>query len=512
VSAARRFVLALDQGTTGSTALVVDGDGAVRARGYAELPQHYPRPGWVEHDPEDIWTSMEAAAGQALRAAEIMATEVAAIGITNQRETVVVWDRAGGRPIHRAIVWQCRRTAPMCDRLKADGFEALFRRKTGLVLDAYFSGTKIRWLLDHVPGAREEAERGELAFGTVDTWLLWRLTGGRVHASEPSNASRTLCFDIEKLAWDEELTTALGVPMALLPEVRPSAGVFGETVRGALFPAGIPITGIAGDQQAALFGQHCVEPGAAKNTYGTGCFLLVNTGARPVPSTHGLLTTVAWSLGGRVAYALEGSVFIAGAAVQWLRDGLGLLQVATESEVLARGVPDTGGVHFVPAFVGLGTPHWEAEARGTITGITRGTTRAHLVRAALEAMAFSSADLLGAMAGSGDLRVPALRVDGGASANDWLMQFQADVLGIPVERPDMVETTALGAAGLAGIALGVWNGTGEFLAGRRFQRFVPGTGAAERTALRAGWERAVGAALAWARSGDGSAAGSGAGR
>ena len=498
MSAARRFVLALDQGTTGSTALVVDGDGAVRARGYAELPQHFPRPGWVEHDPEDIWSTMETATGQALHSAGILGVDVAAIGITNQRETAVLWERASGRPVHHAIVWQCRRTAELCDRLKADGLEGLFRRKTGLVLDAYFSGTKIRWLLDHVAGARAKAERGALAFGTVDTWLLWRLTGGRVHATEPSNASRTLCFDIEKLAWDAELTAALGVPMALLPEVRPSAGMFGETAGGGVLPAGIPITGIAGDQQAALFGQNCIEPGAAKNTYGTGCFVLVNTGARPVTSTHGLLTTVAWSLGDRVAYALEGSVFIAGAAVQWLRDGLGIIAQASETQALAESVPDTGGVYLVPAFVGLGAPYWDPYARGALMGLTRGSRRPHLARAALEAIAYQSRDVLDAMAADARAPITSLRVDGGASANDFLCQFQADMLGVEVLRPAVTETTGLGAAYLAGVGAGLWQ-PGEL--GARWhldRRFVPRMAPAAREAAYRGWRRAVERARAWA--------------
>jgi glycerol kinase len=497
VSAAGRFVLALDQGTTGSTALVVDGDGAVRARGYAELPQHFPRPGWVEHDPEAIWATVEQSATQALRAAGAAPTDVAAIGITNQRETAIVWERASGRPIHHAIVWQCRRTAELCDRMKRDGLEPLFRRKTGLVLDAYFSGTKIRWLLDHVPGARARAERGELAFGTVDTWLLWRLTGGRVHATEPSNAARTLCFDIETLAWDGDLLAALGVPAALLPDVRPSAGDFGETAGGGAFPAGIPITGIAGDQQAALFGQNCLEPGAAKNTYGTGCFLLVNTGARPVASTHGLLTTVAWQLGDAVTYALEGSVFIAGAAIQWLRDGLGIIAEAAETHALATSVPDTGGVYLVPAFVGLGAPYWDPYARGTLVGLTRGTGRAHLARAALESIAYQSRDVLDAMVADAGAPIRALRVDGGAAANDFLCQFQADMLGVEVHRPAVTETTGLGAAYLAGVGASLWK-PGELGARWRLdRRFTPTATPAARAAAYRGWRRAVDRARAW---------------
>ena len=497
MSAARRYVLALDQGTTGSTALVVDAEGAVRARGYAELPQHFPRPGWVEHEPEDIWATVETAAAAALRAAGITGADIAAIGITNQRETTLVWERASGRPIHRAIVWQCRRTAEACDRLKADGLEPLFRRKTGLVLDAYFSGTKIAWLLDHVPGARARAERGELAFGTVDTWLLWRLTRGAVHATDPSNASRTLCFDIEKLAWDGELAAALGVPMALLPDLRPSAGIFGETAPGGVLPAGIPIAGIAGDQQAALFGQNCLEPGTAKNTYGTGCFLLLNTGERLVASTHGLVTTVAWSLGGRVSYALEGSVFIAGAAVQWLRDGLGIIARADETQALAESVPDTGGVYLVPAFVGLGAPYWDPYARGTVVGLTRGTSRAHLARAALEAIAYQSRDVLDAMAADAGAPARALRVDGGAAANDFLCQFQADMLGVEVHRPAVTETTGLGAAYLAGVGVGLWKPSDLAARWRLDRRFTPTMSADARDRAYAGWRRAVERARAW---------------
>ncbi|HWP74724.1 MAG TPA: glycerol kinase, partial [Methylomirabilota bacterium] len=393
---ARRFVLALDQGTTGSTALVVDPDGLVRARGYAELPQHYPQPGWVEHDPAQIWATTVQALGQAVAAAGIAPAEIAAVGITNQRETAVLWERASGRPVGNAIVWQCRRTAALCDRLRADGAEPEIRRKTGLVVDAYFSGTKIRWMLDHQPALRPCAERGELCFGTVDSWLLWQLTGGAVHATDPSNASRTLCYDIHALGWDEGLCRILGVPMALLPAVKPSAGVFGETTATAAppLPGGIPVAGIAGDQQAALFGQACVEPGMAKNTYGTGCFALLNTGTRAVGSSEGLLTTVAWTVEGATTYALEGAVFIAGAAVQWLRDGLGVIQQAAETQALAQSVPDTGGVYLVPAFVGLGAPYWDPYARGTLVGITRGTTRAHLARAALEAIAYQSRDVL----------------------------------------------------------------------------------------------------------------------
>jgi glycerol kinase len=450
----------------------------------------------VEHDPEEILRVSLEAMREALTGTR---ERPAGIGITNQRETVVLWDRRTLAPVAPAIVWQDRRTSERCRELREAGVETLLRERTGLVADPYFSATKLEWLLRDGQ-LRRRAERGELAAGTIDSWLVARLTGGRAHVTDHTNASRTLLYGLSARDWDPELLRVFGVPRAILPDIVPSAGTVAETDPAHL-GASLPIAGLAGDQQAALFGQGCCTEGLAKNTYGTGAFLLVYTGGRLPAPAQGVLATAACGPRGEPAYALEGSVFIAGAAVQWLRDGLGLIRVAGESEALARGVPDTGGVHFVPAFVGLGTPHWEAEARGTITGITRGTSRAHLVRAALEAMAFSSADLLEAMAGAGGLDVPVLRVDGGASANDWLMQFQADVLGVPVERPDMVETTALGAAGLAGIALGVWKGTGDFLAGRRFQRFVPATDQSERRELRGGWARAVRTALAWARPG-----------
>jgi glycerol kinase len=495
---ARRYVLALDQGTTGSTALVVDLDGRVLSHGYAELPQYFPKPGWVEHDPEEIWSTVERSACSALSGAQVQGSEIAAIGITNQRETTIVWDRATGVPVHRAIVWQCRRTAPLCDRLRADGVEGLVREKTGLVLDAYFSGTKIRWLLDEVPGARGRAERGELAFGTVDAWLIWKLTGGRVHATDATNASRTLCLDLKTGDWDEAMLKILGVPRSVLPVVAPSAGVLGETVDLGWLPRGVPIAGVAGDQQAALFGQACLAPGGAKNTYGTGCFVLLNTGPDPVASSHGLLTTIAWRIDGRTAYALEGSVFIAGAAIQWLRDGLGVLRSAAESQALAESVPDTGGVYFVPAFVGLGAPHWDMYARGTIVGLTRGTTGAHLVRAALEAIAFQSRDVLEAMAGDAGIAVRELRVDGGAAANDFLCQFQADILNVAVLRPRVIETTALGAAYLAAMGVGVWRSLDEV--GRRWsleRRFEPRMDEATRAARYDGWRRAVEKSRGW---------------
>jgi glycerol kinase len=499
----RPYILALDQGTSGSTALVLDAEGQLRGRGWVELPQHYPRPGWVEHDPAEIWSTMAQAAQQALAAARVGGGEVAAIGITNQRETTLLWERSTGVPLHRAIVWQCRRTAPLCDELRTRGAEPMVRARTGLVLDAYFSGTKIRWLLDAVPQARKRAERGDLAFGTVDTWLLWQLTGGRVHATDVTNASRTLCLALHTGDWDDAMLALLDVPRALLPAVLPSSGLFGETADLGWLPRGIPITGIAGDQQAALFGQACHRRGDAKNTYGTGCFVLLNTGTAAVTSSHGLITTIAWRLGGETTYALEGSVFVAGAAIQWLRDGLGILPSAAESRALAESVPDTGGVYFVPAFVGLGAPYWDMYARGTIVGLTRGTTRAHLVRAALEAIAFQSRDVLEAMAADAGLRAPELRVDGGAAANDFLCQVQADVLDVPVARPRNVETTALGAAYLAGLGAGVWRSLADIGQVSVIERrFTPALDEARRAAWYAGWRRAVERARGWAVSPD----------
>ena len=493
-----RYILALDQGTTGSTALVVDPDGRVLARGYTELPQYFPQPGWVEHDPEEIWSTVEHAARAALGEAHLSGADIAAVGITNQRETTIVWERATGRPIHRAIVWQCRRTASLCDRLRADGLESLVRAKTGLVLDAYFSGTKIRWLLDEVPGARVRAERGDLAFGTVDAWLIWKLTGGGVHATDATNASRTLCLDLRTGDWDDEMLQILKVPRRVLPVVSPSAGVLGETIDLGWLPRGVPIAGVAGDQQAALFGQACLTPGAAKNTYGTGCFMLLNTGAAPVASSNGLVTTIAWRIGERTTYALEGSVFIAGAAIQWLRDGLGILKNAAESQALAESVPDTGGVYFVPAFVGLGAPHWDMYARGTVVGLTRGTTRAHLARAALESIAFQSRDVLEAMAADARISIEGLRVDGGAAANDFLCQFQADLLNVAVLRPRVIETTALGAAYLAGLGSGVWRSADE--AAKRWaleRRFEPRLDESMRATRYDGWRRAVERSKGW---------------
>ena len=487
-------ILALDQGTTGSTALVVRDDGVILGRGYREFTQYFPQPGWVEHDPEEIFrvsveAMREAVAGSGERPV--------GLGITNQRETVVLWERRTVTPVARAIVWQDRRTTERCRELRDTGLETMLRDRTGLVADPYFSATKLELLLQD-PKHRRRASSGELAAGTVESWMVAKLTGGRVHVSDHTNASRTLLYNLRSRDWDPELLRLFSVPREILPRIVPSSAVVDQTDPVHLgFP--LPIAGLAGDQQAALFGQGCVSPGLAKNTYGTGAFLLVLTGDRVPSPARGLLATAACGPRGEPAYAVEGSVFVAGAAVQWLRDGLGIIAQAGETEALARSVPDTGGVYFVPAFVGLGTPHWEPEARGTITGVTRGTSRAHLARAALEAMAYSSAELLDAMTATERLSVPALRVDGGAAANDWLMQFQADVLGVPVERPDLIETTALGAAALAGLALGIWRDTGQFLGGRTFARFEPSTNAREREMRLAGWQRAVSAALTWAR-------------
>jgi glycerol kinase len=495
----RRYVLALDQGTSGSTALVLDPEGRVLARGYAELPQYYPQPGWVEHDPEEIWATVQQAAQTALKTAGVSGVEVGAVGITNQRETTVLWERTSGAPVHRAIVWQCRRTAELCERLRSDGHEPRVRARTGLVLDAYFSGTKLRWLLDQVPGARRRAERGELAFGTVDTWLLWKLTGGRSHATDVSNASRTLLLDLHTVAWDPEMLDLLSVPAEVLPRVQPSAGSFGESVDLGWLPRGVPVAGIAGDQQAALFGQACFRPGSAKNTYGTGCFVLLNTGAERVASQRGLLTTIAWRIGDRTTYALEGSVFIAGAVVQWLRDGLGLIRTAAEIEALARSVSDAGGVYFVPAFVGLGAPYWDMHARGTIVGLTRGTTAAHLARAALEAIAYQTRDVLEAMAGDAGLAPQQLRVDGGAAANDFLCQLQADILDIPVLRPSVIESTGLGAAYLAGLGAGLWSSLDALAERATIERtFTPAMDPSLRARRYEEWRRAVERARAWA--------------
>ncbi len=488
-----RYVISIDQGTTGSTVLVLDEQLAVRGRGYKEFRQIYPQPGWVEHDPEDIWTSVTVALAAALEAAKVTPGELAAIGITNQRETTMIWERATGRPLHNAIVWQDRRTAARCAELKEDGHEVEVRRVTGLTLDPYFSATKLSWLLEHLDGSRQRAARGELAAGTVDTYLLWRLTGGAVHATDVTNASRTLLLDLHSRQWSPQMLERFGVPSELLPEVRASSGVFGETRGVPGIPDGVPIAGIAGDQQAALFGQACFEPGDAKCTYGTGAFILMNTGETPVASTSGLLTTIAWQLAsGELRYALEGSAFIAGAAVQWLRDGLGFFSSAAEVEELARSVPDSGGVIVVPAFAGLGAPHWRPEARAAITGLTRGTTRAHIARATLEGIALQNVDILRAMERDSGRQLATLKVDGGASANDLLMQFQSDVLGVAISRPAFVESTALGAAFLAGLGVGIWKDAEQIRAVWKEQRrFWPTRERAPIEEHLARWDKAV---------------------
>ena len=490
-----KYILALDQGTTSSRAIVFDHAGSIVSVAQKEFRQIFPKPGWVEHDPRDVWSSQAGVAAEALTKGNVAARDVAAIGITNQRETTLVWDRATGEPIANAIVWQDRRTAGICDRLKARKLDRVIRKKTGLVVDAYFSGTKVQWILENVKGAKARARAGELAFGTVDSWLVWNLTGGRVHVTDASNASRTMLFDIGKGAWDDELLKIFGVPRSMLPDVRSSSEVYGETT---LLGAPIPIAGIAGDQQAALFGQACTKPGMAKNTYGTGCFMLMNTGTKRIASKNNLLTTVAWRIGDRTEYALEGSIFIAGAVVQWLRDGLEFFRSAPEIEALARTVPDTGGVYLVPAFAGLGAPHWDQYARGTIVGLTRGTTKAHIARAALEAIALQTMDVLQAMQADSGIKLKQLRVDGGASANDLLMQLQADLLGVPVVRPKVAETTALGAAYLAGLAVGFWKSQADIAKQWQVDRqFAPAMKAPERKRIAGGWERALDRAKAW---------------
>jgi glycerol kinase len=492
-------ILAIDAGTTGVRALVIDEAGRVLARGYREFPQSFPRPGWVEHDPEDWWIAALEAVEEALAAATLEARDVSALGITNQRETTVLWDRHTLEAAHPAIVWQDRRTAPLCDRLREEGWEPIIRERTGLVIDPYFSATKLAWLLDEVQGLREDARASRLAFGTVDTYLMARLTAGHVQATDHSNASRTMLFDIHRLSWDDELLNRLDIPRGLLPEVRPSIGDFGVTDPDCFFGASIPVAGVAGDQQAALVGQACFEPGDAKNTYGTGSFLLLNTGEKPETGGSGLLTTIAYSEDRSIHYALEGSIFVTGAAIQWLRDGLGIIARSDEAGPLAASVADTGGVYFVPALAGLGAPWWDPYARGLIGGITRGTTRAHLVRAAVEAIAYQTRDVTDAMAEAGGTNLSALKADGGASVMDVLMQFQADVLGVPVRRAAVQETTALGAAYLAGLAAGVWSSKDEVAAAWQLDReFVPGD--REEAELRyRGWRRAVERARDWER-------------
>lgn len=490
-------ILALDQGTTSSRAIVFDHGGNIVGTAQQEFRQIFPQSGWVEHDAQEIWQSQSRVMADVLQQTNLTAADIAAIGITNQRETTVVWDRKTGQPICNAIVWQDRRTAGACDKLKAAGQAELFQKKTGLVLDAYFSGTKIQWILDHVAGARQRAEAGELAFGTVDSWLIWNLTEGDVHVTDPSNASRTLLFNIHTGDWDDELLSLLAVPKSMLPEVRDSSEVYGHTA-DSLTPARIPIAGIAGDQQAALFGQMCIEPGMVKNTFGTGCFMLMNTGTQAIESKNNLLTTVAWRINGQTEYALEGSVFSAGAAVQWLRDGLGLIDSSAEIESLADTVPDSGDVFLVPAFAGLGAPHWDQYARGTIIGLTRGTTKAHIARATLEAIAFQVAEVLDAMQSDSDIHLTELRVDGGACANNLLMQFQADLLGASVLRPVVQETTALGAAYLAGLAVGYWKDKTELAGQWQIDHsFSPSMPAAEVADRKDGWQKALGRSKNW---------------
>jgi glycerol kinase len=494
------YILALDQGTTSSRALLFDQEGTVRAVAQREFDQIFPRPGWVEHDPEQIASSQIAVALQALDKAGAQPSQVAAIGITNQRETTIVWNRETGEPVYNAIVWQDRRTADFCERLRSEGHGPLIQQRTGLLIDSYFSASKISWILDNVTGARADAEEGKLAFGTVDAWLLWKLTGGRVHATDASNASRTMVFNIHTGAWDHELLNLFRIPVSMMPAVRSSSEIYGE-VSAVPGLEKVPVAGIAGDQQAALFGQRCIRPGLTKNTYGTGCFMLQNTGRRAVPSSNRLVTTVAWKIGDVTEYALEGSVFVGGAVVQWLRDGLGLIRKSEDVETLANSVPDNGGVYFVPAFVGLGAPHWDSYARGSMFGLTRGTTAGHLARAALESIAYQVADLLDAMRlDSGD-GVQDLRVDGGAAANNTLMQFQSDILGVPVVRPAVTETTALGAAYLAGLAVGFWKSGIDAASAKSDRRFEPQIPASQSRQLRNRWNEAVSRTKNWESSG-----------
>ncbi|MCD1260090.1 glycerol kinase GlpK [Paenibacillus athensensis] len=494
----QRYIMAIDQGTTSSRAIIFDHQGQTLAMAQRELTQYFPEPGWVEHDAEEIWTSVLGVMEEALRSAGIRPAQLAAIGITNQRETAVVWERGTGKPVHRAVVWQSRQTTAICDELKARGLNELFRERTGLLIDAYFSATKVKWLLDRADSGRERASQGELLFGTVDTWLIWRLTGGVAHVTDYSNASRTLLYNIHELCWDAELLALLDIPAAMLPEVRSSSEVYGQTRDIPFLDVPVPIAGAAGDQQAALFGQACFTAGMAKNTYGTGCFMLMHTGKKAVPSQHGLLTTIAWGLDGRVEYALEGSIFVAGSAVQWLRDGLQLIGTAAESEGWAEAVDSTEGVYVVPAFVGLGTPYWDSEVRGAVFGLTRGTTRSHFIRATLESLAYQTRDVLQAMEEDSGLSLSRLRVDGGAVANGFLMQFQSDMLGVDVERPVVSETTALGAAFLAGLAVGYWRDREEIAGLWRTDRvFAPQLAAQERDRLYTGWRKAVQAARAF---------------
>lgn len=494
----KKYVIALDQGTTSCRAMLFDSDSNIVGVAQKEFTQIFPKAGWVEHDADEIWSTQYGVIAELVAKTELNLDEVAAIGITNQRETTVVWDKATGKPVYNAIVWQCRRTTGICDELKAKGLEESFRTKTGLVVDAYFSGTKVKWILDNVPGAREKADNNELLMGTMDTWLIWKLTGGQVHVTDYSNASRTLMYNIRDLKWDEELLQALGVPASMLPEVKSSSEVYGLTDPSQFLGYAIPIAGVAGDQQAALFGQGCYTPGTAKNTYGTGCFMLMNTGDKLYDSKNGLLTTIAWGIDGKVEYALEGSIFIAGAAIQWLRDGLKILEAAPDSEYFAGKVVDTDGVYVVPAFAGLGAPYWDMRARGAILGLTRGITKEHIIRATLDSLAYQTKDVLGAMEADSGIKLKALKVDGGAVANNLLMQFQADILGVSVDRPKIIETTALGAAFLAGLAVGFWKSKEELAA--RWQldrRFENSMDDAHRDKLYKGWKKAVTRSMDW---------------
>ena len=493
------YIMALDAGTTSNRCILFNRQGDICAMAQKEFTQYFPQPGWVEHNAQEIWSTMLGTAVEAMSQVDAKAENIAAIGITNQRETTVVWDRKTGEPVGRAIVWQCRRTADYCDALKARGLTETIREKTGLVVDAYFSATKLHWILENISGARERAEAGELLFGTVETWLIWKLTGGKVHVTDYSNASRTMLFNIHTLTWDEDILRELQIPASMLPQVMPSSGIYGET-DPSLFGGAIPIAGAAGDQQAALFGQTCFSAGEAKNTYGTGCFLLMNTGDTPVISKNGLVTTIAWGLDGQVTYALEGSVFSAGSAVQWLRDEMRLIDSAADSAYMAAKVLDTNGCYIVPAFTGLGAPYWDPYARGTIVGLTRGVNKYHIVRATLESIAYQTADILRAMNADSGITLSALNADGGASANDLLMQMQADTIGAPVQRPRCVESTAMGAAYLAGLAVGYWTGLADVLRNRAIDRvFYPSIGQAERDKRLKGWEKAVKYAFGWAK-------------
>jgi len=493
-----QYILSLDQGTTSSRAILFNRKGEIVHIAQKEFTQHFPKPGWVEHNANEIWGSILAVIAGVLSEASVKPEQIAAIGITNQRETTVVWDKHTGLPIYNAIVWQSRQTAGICEQLKQQGYDELFRAKTGLLIDAYFSGTKVKWVLDNVEGAREKAEKGDLLFGTIDTWLIWKLSGGKAHVTDYSNASRTLLFNIHELKWDDEILAILGIPKSMLPEVRPSSEVYAKTVPYHFFGQEVPIAGAAGDQQAALFGQACFEEGMAKNTYGTGCFMLMNTGEKAVQSQHGLLTTIAWGIDGKVEYALEGSIFVAGSAIQWLRDGLRMIKQAQDSEAYAEKVASTDGVYVVPAFVGLGTPYWDSDVRGAVFGLTRGTTKEHFIRATLESLAYQTKDVLTAMEADSGISLKTLRVDGGAVKNNFLMQFQSDMLGVPVERPVINETTALGAAYLAGLAVGYWKDRSEIATQWQLERaFEPQMPSAQQAALYEGWKKAVKAAMAF---------------